>query len=208
MVKCTVCGAVVGGMPKWQEKRYLETGRAYCGRDCSKAYQKQVSSRTATATNLRLASARMAQNNPSKKAEVREKISQTLKRISHAPHQRGGNGKGITYAESLLVSVLYDLGFVWNVVVKTGAPRGNGVYPPCYKLDVGNFLEKVGVEADGGSHGALARQNQDLKKDNFLSGLGWKVFRYTNQEIMDDPQKIRGEVLAFITSRSKGSIPT
>ncbi len=42
----------------------------------------------------------------------------------------------------------------------------------------------IAIEVDGGSHQAISRQIQDEKKEKLLKHLGWKVYRYKNQEVM------------------------
>ena len=93
-----------------------------------------------------------------------------------------------------------------EVAIPTKSPRG-GAFPTCYKLDIANEILKVGIEVDGNSHLAVARKEQDAKKDSFLSGLGWIVLRFKNRQVMDDLKGCVEMVLSTI-SRLRSTIPT
>jgi very-short-patch-repair endonuclease len=95
---------------------------------------------------------------------------------------RGGNGTGMTKCEKLLRPHLPER-YSHNVVIKTEMPRNSG-YPTCYKVDFGSAAEKIAVEVDGSSHNSLKRQAQDRKKEEFLSRLGWYVYRISNQQVL------------------------
>jgi very-short-patch-repair endonuclease len=75
------------------------------------------------------------------------------------------------------------LGWEMEVAVPTKQPRGSG-YPTCYKIDIGNKTLRVGVEVDGASHFSLERQLQDRKKEELLQSLGWKVLRFSNEDVI------------------------
>lgn len=179
--KCHWCG-VLATPTGAQLTAFKKHGRAYCSRACSQAYVVSVSSKTASATNRKYASQRMLTNNPMRNLESRQRMSESLRKIGHGPSVRGGNGKGLTVAESILAESLSAHGFVANCIVKTKMPRGSG-FPPCYKIDIGNSALKIGVEADGSSH--ASRRHLDAKKDAFLAGLGWKILRFSNHAILN-----------------------
>lgn len=113
---------------------------------------------------------------------VRAQVSASLRAIGHRPSVRGGNGTGPTEAQAKLSEAL---GWPMEVVVVTHLRREAG-NPRHYKLDVANQAEKVAIEVDGGSHCALARQEQDRRKDAFLSSVGWTVLRFSNQQVLTD----------------------
>jgi hypothetical protein len=114
-----------------------------------------------------------------KSVEHRAKLSAAAKANGHKPKVRGGNGTGMTPMERLISEVL-PAGWVWNYPVALGK-RQQG-YPTSYKLDFALPHLKLGLEVDGGSHTALARQQQDRKKEVKLAQLGWKVFRISNAQ--------------------------
>lgn len=70
-----------------------------------------------------------------------------------------------------------------EIVVVTHLRREAG-NPRHYKLDIANEAEKVAIEVDGGSHCTLARQEQDRRKDAFLSSAGWLVLRFSNRQVL------------------------
>lgn len=67
-----------------------------------------------------------------------------------------------------------------------------------YSIDFAFINEKVAVELDGKCHfiNGNERIEKDIKKDNFLISLGWKIFRIRYDQINDD-SKIE-ELLFFI----------
>jgi hypothetical protein len=135
-----------------------------------------------TRTNKKYASERMKRKNPMHSAVTREKLSLTLRKIGHRPPARGGNGSGPTEPQKILADVL---GYKMEHAV--GIPkhaRPNGC-PNVYKIDVACPERMIAIEVDGGSHCSLVGQERDRRKDSCLSGLGWKVFRFTNKQVME-----------------------
>lgn len=195
---CTECGlpADLSGhrLPQWKH-----TGRAYCGLECSKRYRARRSSETMSRTNLQYASERMTARNPMKRPEIRKKVSESLRGINHKPPIQGGNGKDLPLAEKFLFTLFGSMGFVPQLAIRTYQKRGNALgVPPTYKPDLGNPEMKIALEADGNSHNALHRQEQDRRKNAFLSGLGWTVLRFTNRQILERPEEVVQTVLSTI----------
>ena len=58
------------------------------------------------------------------------------------------------------------------------------MYPNAYMVDLACPQNMIALEVDGGSHGTLARQAEDKKKDALLAQLGWKVFRVSNSKAL------------------------
>jgi very-short-patch-repair endonuclease len=81
-------------------------------------------------------------------------------------------------ATERLISEVLPAGWVWNYPVALGK-RQQG-FPTNYKLDFAWPHLKLGLEVDGNSHTALARQQQDRKKETKLETLGWRVLRISN----------------------------
>lgn len=193
---CCECGGEFEATG-YRRAQFLKGGRTYCGTGCSNAYRARVSSETMAATNRKYASARMTERNPMHREEVRQKVSDSLQRIGHHPKQRGGNGRGPTEAETKLLEMLGPLGFTGQTVVPTGH---RSFYPSHYKIDCGNPVLRIGVEADGPSHSLRSRRGQDEKKDAFLAGKGWRVFRFTNRVILETPETVLSTILRSMTS--------
>jgi hypothetical protein len=163
----------------WRAKRcsYKKTGVVYCSPKCS------YSSRGRTS------SVRMIANNPMMLEEARKKMSDTLKRIGHRPSVLGGNGRGMTVPQEILLNKLGD-GWYPELVVVTG----NGYLPYHYKIDIANPIIKVAIEVDGGSHFSLVAQKRDRRKEEFLKSKGWTVYRFKNSEIMETINKVLGSI--------------
>lgn len=142
------------------EAETLFNKRRFCGNSCAKK-----------------------SSNPMHSAEIRKKVSDTIKRIGHKPKVRGGNGMGITPTEQMLLAKL-SKDWVSGYVVKTLKRPSQG-YPHHYKLDLALPSLQLCVELDGGSHGPLKRQMQDQKKDALLRALGWKVCRLSNTKAVE-----------------------
>ncbi|WP_413937143.1 endonuclease domain-containing protein [Nitrospira sp. BLG_1] len=84
-------------------------------------------------------------------------------------------------------------------------PRGSG-YPTNYKLDVANVALKVGIEIDGLSHNLIERRAADRKKEEFMASIGWRVLRFTNEEVEKNLDGCVQKVLSII-SMSPTEIP-
>lgn len=194
---CSECGGIAILVTYDHQRRVKEGRRVYCSKECSSTYRSRISSETMAKTNRKYASERMTLRNPMRRPEIREKVSAALRAVNHGPPVRGGNGKPATEAEIKLVEILGPIGFREQCVVPTRIPRGSG-YPTSYKIDCGNEMIKFGVEADGYSHRSLSRQAQDQKKDAFLESIGWKVLRFTNEEILSNPTGVFNTVVAAI----------
>ena len=167
------------------------TGRLYCSKQCQKAYSSRVSSETMSRTNRRHASARMKKKNPMHKKQSRDKMKRTLKRIGHKPAKQGGKGRGPTLPQKMLAEAL---GWEMELVVKTGFKK----QPYWYGVDVANETLKVAIEVDGPSHGCLKVKEADRRKEEFLRGAGWKVLRFTNEEVLEDIEKCVQMVMSTI----------
>jgi hypothetical protein len=116
-------------------------------------------------------------------AQIRKKISQTLKEIKHKPIRRGGNGQLRPLPQLALLHAL-GAGWVAEHAIATKKGHRNGIYPNAYKVDIANPEMKLAIELDGGSHGTLERQAQDQKKVECLVQLGWRVLRISNEEAL------------------------
>lgn len=205
-VTCHMC-AETADLSGHRHSQWKRTGRAYCSLECSLAYRAKRSSETMSKTNRVYASDRMKRNNPMQHAEIRARMSDTLRTIGHQPKERGGNGKTAPVPEQMLELMFGSLGFIPQLAIKTGWKKGNGIYPVVYKPDLGNPTLKIAIEADGNSHLLLDRRKRDQKKDEFLRGLGWTVLRFSNREILTEPMRVLETVMSTI-SKSLTSTPT
>ena len=138
--------------------------------------------------------ARITKLNPSKRPEVRAKISATLRAIGHRPTIRGGNGRGPTLPQRVLAELL---GGGWYPEYAVSLGRKTKGYPTCYKVDLGNPSLMLAVEIDGFSHGA--RRAEDEKKDAALAARGWRVLRFLNQEVLSSAQSVAERIRSVST---------
>lgn len=56
--------------------------------------------------------------------------------------------------------------------------------------DFTNRKHRILLEADGSVHYTTAGQRRDNRRDYILSRNGWKVLRFSNKEILDNPRKV------------------
>lgn len=169
-------------------------GRAYCSEGCKRAWVGRRRAATMAATNRKYASARMRRNNPMKRPEILEKVRTKLRAMGWMPPVRGGRGKPVPIYQAAMAAAL---GWPVEVIVPTRQRRSEG-HPTHYSLDVGNEALKIAVEVDGGSHCALKVRARDKRKDEFLRSRGWKVFRFTNEEVEADLARCVRKVLSSI----------
>jgi hypothetical protein len=182
----------------------------YCSRVCKNTSkeQRENSSKTMTKTNLKyrdVISERMKKHNPGSDPKVQAKAKAT-KRINGTlewKKNRGGNGRDTPIPQKILLTAL---GYPWtNELAIKNAPENipNGLkkqycmdrnLPTCYKIDIGPRRLKIGIEIDGGSHLWKERKKLDKKKERYLKKLGWKVLRFTNQEVMTNLSKVLSEI--------------
>ena len=153
------------------QKRFAQTEKG-------KAYHRKVSER-------------MKKNNPSRDPKNIEKMKNT-KRIKGTlnvwPGVRGGNGH-YTPAQLLLA---VSLGWQKECVISLDK-RQHG-FPTCYKVDIGSPELKIGIEVDGKGHRTKKAILKDVKKTNKLKELGWKILRFTNEEVMTNLSRVLLEI--------------
>ena len=194
MKTCVICNKPVPP-PTWRIAAKQLAKRKLCGNpSCKSAFSRQTIKRSFKKHGGEITKFR--KTNGMHRPEVRAKVSASLKARGWGPTHRGGNGRPIPVDHQSLAEALR---WPCEVVVKTHLPRGSG-YPPCYKIDIGNAIRKIGIEVDGLSHKSYAKQAQDAKKTVFLRSIGWKILRFTNEEVRADLQKCVRTVLS-ITSK-------
>lgn len=64
-----------------------------------------------------------------------------------------------------------------------------------YILDIVCTRARLAVEADGGQH---AESRHDARRDAFLREQGWRVLRFWNAEILDQPGTVADIILAAL----------
>jgi hypothetical protein len=135
-------------------------------------------------TNRMYASARMRARNPMARGDARERMRATLRAIGHRPPVQGGNGRGLTRPQALLLAAL-PATWAAEVVVPVGLGRRQG-FPTAYKLDLADAGARIAVEVDRASHQTAEGRTRDAKKTARLTALGWRVLRFRNREVLED----------------------
>ena len=62
-----------------------------------------------------------------------------------------------------------------------------------YILDFACRDAKVGVEIDGSQH--LERTEEDQARTEFLEALGWRIIRFWNSEVAENPEGVAEAIL-------------
>jgi hypothetical protein len=211
---CEWCGKEVetDNMPNTSRRRALDRGWCYCSKECSVkgGHKKDVwteERRQKASEHMKKVNAefhsqiieRMTTNNPMKNPETREKVSKRLKEIGHHPRIRCGNGMGLTVPQQTMLLALAEKVEVYaEYPIPTKMNRASG-YPTCYKVDIAIPAEMIAIEVDGASHCAVSRQEQDRKKEAFLSGLGWTVLRFRNKQVTEHLEECVEMVMSTIS---------
>ena len=68
-----------------------------------------------------------------------------------------------------------------------------------YILDLACRRVKLAVEFDGGQHAET--QDYDSKRTEFLEGLGWRVVRFWNSDVGDNPEGVAEAIILAVAER-------
>jgi hypothetical protein len=182
-----------------KEKNAFYKGATYCSEEHGELYRAEAWSNAMRRTNHRDKAEivrRMRENNPMRKPGVLELVRQTKQEngtLHRAPPLRGGNGQPVAAPQRTLFECLGP-GWVLEFTVGTGkGARARGLASK-YSIDIANEEKRIAVEVDGASHQGKTRKAQDKRKDKFLAGRGWRVFRFTNAEVMADSERCAQQV--------------
>lgn len=129
---------------------------------------------------------RMKTNNPVYMPGVVERTKASrIKNGSYVNHFMYGNGKISPY-EYVAKDYLQDFGFKYNISIPLKSMRDKypeRMYPTNYKPDFTNIELKICIEIDGPTHLYKSNQMKDKKKTECLEELGYKVYRFTHEQI-------------------------
>ncbi len=174
-----VCAFCMGTFWTWKYHQ------KFCNRSCRTKFTWMVNRDEMTANIKESMKAQMGREPWNKglpwsdEAKATMSKNVTAERRAHFKTIRGGNGKGLTKHEQLLVKTLRP-GWRHNFAISLGG-RIPG-YPTNYKVDFAWPEHRVALEVDGSSHNATGRREQDRKKDEMLALRGWSVLRISNAE--------------------------
>lgn len=147
---------------------------------------------------------RMIDNNPMKNKDAKEKMTNTLRKLSKDGKLKNnfkyGNGK-MSESESLLYKDLSNLGFEYNKGIYTKEFKEKHpemLIPFVYKVDFINKDLKIAIEIDGKSHNYFKVKEADRKKQLVYEYFGYRVLRFSNEEVINEKDKVMKEVITCI----------
>ena len=70
-----------------------------------------------------------------------------------------------------------------------------------YILDFYCPQEKLAIELDGAAHDSAAAQIRDERRDAFLAGLGIRVLRYENRNVMENLDGVLADIRARFAAK-------
>lgn len=180
------CGEMIPMNTHGRRQKYVQQGGIYC-RDC---VRKRLSER-------------MKKNNPMRNPEIREKTINALKKNGAHPRVLGGNGRGLTTGQKILLKWL-GRGWWPELVIPTELNAKD--VPTNYKVDIANVWYGIAIEIDGGSHRGEIGRAEDARKDAFLKSKGWSVLRFRNKEILNDLERVKAEISSLISKSKETTI--
>jgi very-short-patch-repair endonuclease len=75
----------------------------------------------------------------------------------------------------------------------------------CYIVDLACREAKLAVELDGSQH--LGAADDDAARTAFLKSLGWRVIRFWNSDVTDNPEGVAAAILHEADERLGNSPP-
>lgn len=97
--------------------------------------------------------------------------------------------------ERHLAACEWAVGRMWNTL-----HCGHPLAPPI-RVDLMWEDERCVIEIDGADHRAASKYADDRRRDNVLVLDAFAVMRFTNEEVLDDPQRVVGTIEKLLTSR-------
>ncbi|HWZ36912.1 MAG TPA: endonuclease domain-containing protein [Bradyrhizobium sp.] len=107
----------------------------------------------------------------------------------------------MTRAETLLWRYL-KANRMDGVGFRRQTPIGN------YIVDFVCFSSKLIIELDGESHDFEERQKADRRRDAFFASEGFRVLRFTNEQVMSNLEGVVEAIRQATSSRASGSPPS
>lgn len=110
--------------------------------------------------------------------EAKQKMRESrLKWMKENPDKTAWRLSNMSYPEKVFLNRIKEIGLDKKYLII----REKSIYP--YYVDFAFENEKVAVEIDGSQHQLEERKNNDLKKDELLNSLGWRIIRFTAREV-------------------------
>jgi len=76
------------------------------------------------------------------------------------------------------------------------------------KYVVDFYCDKAGlvIECDGGIHSRAQIWHHDQNREAYMSGLGLRTLRFTNEEVLNETERVLNEISDYLTRRSRAGI--
>jgi very-short-patch-repair endonuclease len=76
-----------------------------------------------------------------------------------------------------------------------------------YYVDFACHAPAIVIEVDGDTHGSDIARSNDAVRDDYLSGRGYRVLRFWNNEVMVNPYGVHLIIAACLKEKSASSAP-
>ena len=164
-------------------------GQEFCSRKCSMMWR----------------TSRVDYKHPMTEPHIRAKMTATMQRL--AADGVFDTGRRFFDVPPLQRQLADALGRDWilDFPVATGhcSRVDQSGYPTVYWIDIANPAAMLAVEVDGPEHKKKRAQKTDAMKTAFLTRLGWKVLRFTNEEVQSSTELVVEKITSTSTiSRS------
>jgi len=114
-------------------------------------------------------------------------MSQLAKKLRQSP----------TLAEARLWQLLFPL--------RSGAYHFRKQAPiGPYIADFACHHARLVIEVDGDSHFTPAGLHRDATRDRFLTGEGYKILHFTNEDVLENPDGVYSTILAALETAHAG----
>lgn len=125
--------------------------------------------------------------------ETKEKIrTARLRFMKEHPEETAWRQTNLSYPESCFLKIIKECCLDKKFLIV----REYSIYP--YFIDFAFVDLKVAVEIDGSQHLNKDRKDSDLKKDELLKSLGWRVLRITAKDVMKNKDFVIEELNRFL----------
>ncbi len=132
--------------------------------------------------------------------QLKNKKIQAVLRANPSTPKGGWNYVPTINRDELVVAPFLEaLGFIHQYKIITNGTRHTARF---YKLDFGNPIKRLCIEIDGTSHRLPRKIEQDQRKDNFLTRIGWNILRIPAKEISISQEQVQAKIIKWLNTSS------